>query len=73
MICGLSADDKWYDVNLIAVAKFGFHAVFIANMFAVYKYRQGAAKLPIAIAPACVYFGMAFLGRPENRFKANGA
>ena len=73
VICRLSAGDKWYDVNLIAVAKLGIHTVFITNMFAVYKYRQGAAKLPVAIAPACVYFGMAFPGRPENRLKANGA
>ena len=63
MICGLPSGDEWYDVNFIAVAKLGFHAVFIANMFAVYKYRQGAAKLPVAIAPALVYDGMAFLDR----------
>ena len=72
MIYGLSSGDEWYDINLIAVAKLGFHAVFITNMFAVYKYRQGTAKLPVVIAPACVYFRMAFPGRPENRLKANG-
>ena len=68
---GLSSRDEWYDVNFIAIVKLGLHAVFIANMFAVYKYRQGLAKFSMALAPALVYFGMDFLNGLQHRLKAN--